>query len=103
MIIAFFFWLTLHESSFAVFVVKQVRVTWRSQLQNSSVNVSKCFEHAFIYIHHLQSVSHTQSSSCCTLNVFVLEDFFSFDSHTDAAFGLCAKVLCHPGQASLTV
>lgn len=99
----FFFWLTLHESSFAVFVVKQVRVTWRSQLQNSSVNVSKCFEHAFIYIHHLQSVSHTQSSSCCTLNVFVLEDFFSFDSHTDAAFGLCAKVPCHPGQASLTV
>lgn len=59
MIIAFF-WLTLHESSFAVFVVKQIRVTWRSQLQNSSVNVSKCFEHAFIYIHLLQSVSHSE-------------------------------------------
>lgn len=57
MIIAFR--LTLHESSFAVFVVKQIRVTW-SQLQNSSVNVSKCFEHAFIYIHHLQSVSHSE-------------------------------------------
>lgn len=57
MIIAFR--LTLHESSFAVFVVKQIRVTW-SQLQNSSVNVSKGFEHAFIYIHHLQSVSHSE-------------------------------------------